>query len=116
MAAGMTDHAPLPDSISIAGISSDHTDAATITPDAKPSSDFCSRTDIPSRIMKTKAEPAIVPSSGISSPITNVIVIGCKGTKKFLQLARKFLFFPSNHLALSLFLYNFASSITKKHK
>ena len=69
-------HAPLPASISIARISNDHTEAATITPDANPSSDFCSRTDISSRIMKTKVEPSIVPSSGISSPIINVVVIG----------------------------------------
>ena len=27
----------------------------------------------------TKAEPSIVPSSGISSPIINVVVIVCKG-------------------------------------
>ena len=71
----MTDHAPLPTSISIEGISNDHTDAATMTPDAKPNSDFCSRTDISSFIRKTKAEPSIVPSNGISSPIINVVVI-----------------------------------------
>lgn len=43
VAAGMTDHAPLEASISMAGMRSDHTDAATITPDAKPRSDFCTR-------------------------------------------------------------------------
>ena len=77
-AAGITLHLPLSVSISIAGISSDHTDAATITPDAKPSNVFCNRTDISSRIKNTKAEPSIVPSSGISSPIINVVVIGGK--------------------------------------
>jgi hypothetical protein len=41
IAAGITLHLPLSASISIAGISSDHTDAATITPDAKPSNVFC---------------------------------------------------------------------------
>ena len=61
----------------------DHTDAATITPDAKPSSDFCSRADISFRIKNTKAEPSIVPSSGINSPIINVVVIVCKDTKYF---------------------------------
>ena len=61
-------------SISIEGISSDHTDAATITPDAKPSSVYCSRTDIPSFIIKTKAEPSIVPSKGRSKPITIVSI------------------------------------------
>ena len=46
---------------------------------AKPNSDFCTRTDISSFIKKTNAEPSIVPSSGISSPITNVVVIVSKG-------------------------------------
>ena len=67
------------EAISIAGISSDHTDAATITPDAKPSNDFCNRAEISSFMKNTKAEPSIVPSSGISSPIINVVVIVCKG-------------------------------------
>ena len=53
----------------------DHTDAATITPDAKPNSDFCNRADISSFMKNTKAEPSIVPSSGINSPIINVVVI-----------------------------------------
>ena len=48
-----------------------------ITPDAKPNNDFCNRADISSRIKNTKAEPSIVPSSGINNPITNVVVIGC---------------------------------------
>ena len=61
----------------------DHTDAATITPDAKPSSEFCSRTDISFRIKNTNAEPSIVPSSGINSPMINVVVIVCKDTKYF---------------------------------
>ena len=82
MAAGMTDHAPLPTSISIEGISNDHTDAATITPDAKPNNVFCSFTDILPFIKNTKAEPSIVPSNGINSPIINVVIIGCKGTDK----------------------------------
>ena len=62
------------------GISSDHTDAATITPDAKPSNVFCSRTDISPLMKNTKAEPSIVPSNGIRSPMINVVVIGCKDT------------------------------------
>ena len=77
-AAGITDHAPLLSPISIAGISSDHTDAATITPDAKPSSDFCNLTDISPFIKKTKAEPSIVPSNGISSPMINIVVISSR--------------------------------------
>ena len=73
--AGSTDHAPFPSSIAIAGISSDHTDAATITPDAKPSNVFCNRTDISPFMKNTKAEPSIVPSNGISNPMINVVVI-----------------------------------------
>ena len=42
-------------------MSSDHTDAATITPEAKPSRTFCTIGGI-SRFMKnTKAEPRAVP-------------------------------------------------------
>ena len=74
-AAGTTDHAPLSAFISIAGMSNDHTDAATITPEAKPNNDFCNRADISSFIMKTKAEPSIVPNSGIRSPMIIVVVI-----------------------------------------
>ena len=74
-AAGTTLHLPLSASICIAGISSDQTDAATITPDAKPRSDFCTHGEISSFMKKTNAAPSIVPSSGISSPIINVVVI-----------------------------------------
>ena len=63
-------HLPLPSSIAIDGMSNDHTDAATITPEAKPNSHFCRRTDISSLIRKTKAEPSIVPNRGISNPIS----------------------------------------------
>ena len=74
-AAGNTAHLPLSIPMSIAGISSDHTDAATITPDAKPNNDFCNRSEISFFIKNTKAEPSIVPSSGISNPIINIVVI-----------------------------------------
>ena len=74
-AAGSTDHFPLSAPMSIAGISSDHTDAATITPEAKPSKDFCNLADISFFIKNTKAEPSIVPSSGISSPMISVVIL-----------------------------------------
>ena len=73
-AAGNTDQAPLSTPISMAGINSDHTDAATITPDAKPSNNFCSRGDISSRMKKTNAAPSMVPQRGMSRPITSVIM------------------------------------------
>ena len=38
--AGTTDHLPLSVIISMEGMSNDHTDAATITPDAKPNNVF----------------------------------------------------------------------------
>jgi hypothetical protein len=57
----------------MAGISSDHTDAATMTPDANPSSDFCNRTDISFFMRKTKDAPNIVPNNGMSSPMINAI-------------------------------------------
>ena len=70
----VSDHAPLSALISIAGMSNDHTDAATITPEAKPSNDFCSRMDISSFIKNTKAEPSSVPNSGIRSPMIIVVI------------------------------------------
>ena len=67
-AAGMTAHSPLAASASIAGMSSDHTEAATITPEANPSRAFCKRTGISSFIRKTNPDPIIVPSRGINKP------------------------------------------------
>ena len=93
MAAGTTDHAPSPVSISIAGMSSDHTAAATITPDAKPSSDFCRRSDIWSFIRNTNAEPSIVPSSGKSNPMVIVVII----LNSFVLSAAKIRLFSHSH-------------------
>ena len=73
-AAGTTAHACPDVSISIAGISNDQTEAATITPEAKPSSAFCSLTDISPFIIKTKADPSMVPSKGMSNPITRMVM------------------------------------------
>ncbi len=54
--------------ISIEGISSDHTEAATITPAAKPVSPFCTCGAMPRRIMNTHAEPSAVPKNGNNMP------------------------------------------------
>ena len=62
-AAGITLHLPLSASISIAGMSNDHTDAATITPEAKPNSDFCTRTYISSFIKKQMPSQASCPAA-----------------------------------------------------
>jgi hypothetical protein len=56
-------------------MSSDHTEAATITPEAKPSSDFCTRADMSFFIKKTNAAPSVVPSRGISNPIVIFISV-----------------------------------------
>ena len=61
------------------GISSDHTEAATITPEAKPNSDFCKRGDMSFFMKKTNAAPSIVPNKGINKltviPILSVIFL-----------------------------------------
>ena len=62
--------------ISIAGMSNDHTEAATITPEAKPCNDFCKRGDISSFIRKTNAAPSIVPNRGMISPMNKAILEG----------------------------------------
>ena len=61
-------HAVLPCSpaISIAGMMSDQTEAAIMTPAAKPRNAFCTRGPISPRKKNTIAAPAVVPSSGMS--------------------------------------------------
>ena len=67
--AGITLRSPSPTFISILGIRSDHTEAATITPEANPINAFCSLSGIFSFMKNTKPLPIIVPISGSSSPI-----------------------------------------------
>ena len=55
--------------ISIDGMRSDHTEAATITPDANPRSSFSTCGFILLRIRKTMAAPSEVPAKGIIRPI-----------------------------------------------
>lgn len=75
-AAGITDCQPSPAvPISMAGMSSDHTEAATMTPEAKPSSAFCTRSGISPFMKKTNAEPSIVPNNGMSKPMMIVVVM-----------------------------------------
>jgi hypothetical protein len=50
----------------MAGISNDQTDAATITPEAKPSNDLRVRIGISFLNKNTKAAPKTVPAKGIS--------------------------------------------------
>ena len=71
-AAGMTAHLPMFSHIFMLGISNDHTEAAIMTPEAKPNSAFCTRGAMSFFIKKTKAEPKTVPNKGMRSPI-NII-------------------------------------------
>ena len=67
-----------------AGCSSDQKQAATITPDAKPSIALFVRSVIPLRSMNTIDAPSAVPKKGIVSPIIVSINLQClcgKGIK-----------------------------------
>ena len=71
------------DAISSEGISSDHTEAAIITPDAKPSSAFCSQDFICPFRKNTIAAPSVVPSMGISAPKTAFATLLISSPLKF---------------------------------
>ena len=60
---------------SMAGSKSDHTDAAIITPDAKPSSVFCSLLLSSFFINNTMDAPSVVPMKGIMIPNSVVLII-----------------------------------------
>ena len=64
----------LPDPISRAGMIRDQTEAATMTPDAKPSRVFCSRSGISLRMKNTKADPRAVPRNGISKAVKTAFI------------------------------------------
>ena len=53
----------------MAGMISDHTDAATITPEAKPSRTFCTKGGISRFMNKTKDAPRAVPRNGIKRAV-----------------------------------------------
>jgi hypothetical protein len=59
----------------MAGMSNDHTEAAIITPEAKPNSDFCNLGDMSFFMKKTKAAPSMVPNKGINKPIAVPIMV-----------------------------------------
>ena len=66
--AGMMRMRPWSSHISIDGMISDHIEAATITPEAKPNKAFCNRAGISLRMKNTNPEPKTVPKSGIKRP------------------------------------------------
>ena len=61
--------------MSIAGIKSDHTEAAIIMPDAKPISAFCVLSPSSRRMKNTIAAPNVVPISGRVSPSITLSVL-----------------------------------------
>ena len=67
-AAGRKASLPMAALISMAGIRRDQTEAATITPEAKPKSAFCIRGAIAWRRKNTQKAPAAVPRKGIIIP------------------------------------------------
>jgi hypothetical protein len=74
MAEGIQLILPIPSESSKDGIISDHTDAATITPAAKPSNMLCMRADTSRRAKSTIDAPIIVPIKGISIMVKIFIV------------------------------------------
>ena len=61
--------------ISMAGISKDHTEAATMTPAANPVNILCILPPICFFRKKTQAAPAVVPKKGIRRPATILILM-----------------------------------------
>ena len=71
-AAGIQAICPCSPAISMAGIKSDQTEAAIITPEANPRRSFSIFLCIP-RIKNTMADPRVVPAKGINNPASNCI-------------------------------------------
>ncbi len=61
--------------MSMDGIKRDQTEAAIITPEAKPSNNFCKRGEISSFSKNAIAEPKTVPRNGTSNPKATLVVI-----------------------------------------
>ncbi len=55
-------------------MSSDQTEAATITPEANPKRAFCRRAGMSCFMKKTNGEPSMVPKSGMRRPIMPVAI------------------------------------------
>ena len=72
-AAGTQAILPCSVAISMDGMSNDHTEAAIITPDAKPNSAFSTLLFILFFITNTMAAPRVVPTNGIINPVVKFI-------------------------------------------
>ena len=75
-AAGTQLSLPISAERSRAGIISDHTAAATITPAAKPSNALCRRSEVLSLVKSTVAAPTTVPKKGIAI-IVKIFIVVC---------------------------------------
>ena len=75
LTAGITRVASSVPLISIEGISSDHTEAATMTPEANPNKVFCTKSGICFFIRKTQAAPKVVPAKGNNNPMISPSII-----------------------------------------
>jgi len=75
MAAGANANLPICSDMSMAGISKDHTEAATMTPAANPRSAFWITGFSSFFINRTHAAPAVVPIKGMIKPQNIVIFI-----------------------------------------
>ena len=64
---------PCASAMSMDGMSSDHMDAAIMTPAANPSRAFSTSGDILSFIKKTMAAPSVVPANGINNVMNSDI-------------------------------------------
>lgn len=80
---------------------SDQTDAATITPDAKPSRIFCSMAGISLCIKNTNAEPSAVPRNGINNPISIAFISPFICKAPLLSAREKTYITPINRYPLS---------------
>ena len=87
-AAGANAQRPIASHCSIAGMSSDQTEAATITPEAKPSSARLTRSPRPSRSRKTHAAPSAVPRNGSHTPISTPYASCLKSCTPCLQIGQ----------------------------
>lgn len=74
MAAGTTENFPMSSLISMAGMSNDHTEAATITPEANPRKAFCTHGFSSFFTKNTQAAPSVVPIKGSMIPQNTLIL------------------------------------------
>ena len=96
---------PCSSDISIAGKISDQIEAAIITPDAKPKSNFSINLFILFLIKNTIAEPRVVPANGINNPNVKSIYFISFFIYLFYFFISHFIFFVNSYMkSISYFL------------